>query len=171
MKCKECKFRLINQRDIGVCYKTSYQLLDSMETHPKCPFPNEEDTSNKNRKKYEIMKKVKLSELSKDTIVLAYGNSNINTVQDILEDLEGFKNKAIYTTKEYKASFDAKNIIDDAIENEYNNGMYEDWDDSIKADVTEEDITDLQNIFDRILSRNPSSNIAYDSDKLIEIDM
>lgn len=43
MKCKECKYRLVNHRDIGVCYKTSYQLLDSMETHPKCPFLNEKD--------------------------------------------------------------------------------------------------------------------------------
>ncbi|UZP01915.1 hypothetical protein JW813_09200 [Clostridium botulinum] len=117
------------------------------------------------------MEKVKLSELGKDTIVLVDGNSQINTVFDILEDFEGFKNKKIYTTKEYKANFDAENIINNAIENEYNNGMYEDWDDSIKAYVTEEDIKDLQKIFDRILARNPSSNIAYESDKLIDIDL
>jgi sulfatase maturation enzyme AslB (radical SAM superfamily) len=117
------------------------------------------------------MEKVKLSELLKDDIVLVEGNALINTVSDILEDLEFFKTKEIYTTKEYKASFNAEDIIDNAIENEYNNGMYEDWDDYIKADVTKEDIDDLQNILDRILSRNPSANIAYASDKLIEIDM
>lgn len=47
--------------------------------------------------------------------------------------------------------------------------MYEDWDESIQSDITQEDINDLQIIFDRILSR--SSNIAYEADKLIEIDM
>jgi hypothetical protein len=43
MKCKECRFRLINHRNIAVCYKTSYQLLDSMETHSKCPFLNKKE--------------------------------------------------------------------------------------------------------------------------------
>lgn len=43
MKCKECKYRLVDYRDIAVCYKTSYQLLDSMETHPKCPFLNKKE--------------------------------------------------------------------------------------------------------------------------------
>lgn len=117
------------------------------------------------------MEKVKLSTLSKDTIVLVDGNININTVSDILEDLEVYKNKEIYTTREYKASFNAESIIDNAIENEYNNGMYEDWDDSIKADVTEDDIKDLQSILDRILARSPGANIAYEPDKLVEIDV
>lgn len=114
------------------------------------------------------MEKVKLSTLSKDTIVLVDGNININTVEDILEDLEGFRGKQVYTTTEYRASFDAESILNDAIENEYQN-MYEDWDESIQSDITQEDINDLQIIFDRILSR--SSNIAYEADKLIEIDM
>lgn len=47
----------------------------------------------------------------------------------------------------------------------------EDWDNSISSDVTKEDIEDLQKIFDRILARNPSLNIAYEPDKLIEIDI
>jgi len=115
------------------------------------------------------MKKVKLSTLSKDTIVLVDGNSIIDTVSDILEDLENYKTKKIYTTTEYHAKFDARRILDDAIENQQENGMYEDWDDSIQSDITQEDINDLQIIFDRILSR--SSNIAYEADKLIEIDM
>lgn len=116
------------------------------------------------------MKKVKLSTLSKDTIVLVDGNININTVEDILEDLEGFRGKKVYTTTEYHAGFDAESILNDAIEYEYQN-MYEDWDDSISNDITEEDKADFQKILDRILARNPSSNIAYNSDKLIEIDM
>ncbi|MEG2289937.1 MAG: hypothetical protein RSA29_02715 [Clostridium sp.] len=62
----------------------------------------------------------------------------------------------IYTTTPHHASFDVKDIIDDAIENVYCNGMYEDWDDRIHGDVTEEDIKDIQAIFDRILARSPS---------------
>ncbi|ACL77462.1 hypothetical protein [Ruminiclostridium cellulolyticum] len=36
---------------------------------------------------------------------------------------------------------------------------------------TVEDIKELQVIFDRILARSPSCNIAYETDKLIEIDV
>ena len=49
--------------------------------------------------------------------------------------------------------------------------MYEDWDESIRGYVKNEDIVDLQNILDRILARGSSSNIAYNSDKLIENDI
>lgn len=115
------------------------------------------------------MKRVKLSTLPKDTIVLVDGYSIVDTVEDILEDLENYKTKKIYTTIGYHAKFDARRILDDAIENQQENGMYEDWDESIQSDITQEDINDLQIIFDRILSR--SSNIAYEADKLIEIDM
>ena len=115
------------------------------------------------------MEKVKLSTLSKDTIVLVDGYETISTVEDILDDLEYYKTKEIYTTTEYHASFNAKNILDDAIDYECENNMYEDWDDSIRSYITKEDITDLQRIFDRILARG--SNIAYSSDKLIEIDI
>lgn len=117
------------------------------------------------------MKKVKLSALKKETIVLVDDEYHINTVSEILEDLEEYRYKDIYTTTEHHASFDAKCIMDLAIEDEYNNGMYEDWDNSISSDVTKEDIEDLQKIFDRILARNPSLNIAYEPDKLIEIDI
>lgn len=117
------------------------------------------------------MEKVKLSTLSKDTIVIVDGNSNINTVEDIFKDIEGYKNKEVYTTTPHHACFDAESIMDSVIEDEYCNSMYEDWDDNIKGDITKEDIEDLQKIFDRILARNPSQNISYDSDKLIEIDI
>lgn len=115
------------------------------------------------------MEKVKLSTLSKDTIVLVDGYENINTVSDILEDLENYRTKEIYTTTEYHASFDAKEILDGAIDYECENNMYEDWDESIRSYITKEDIADLQKVFDRILARG--SNIAYNSDKLIEIDV
>ncbi|WP_321833464.1 hypothetical protein [Clostridium butyricum] len=117
------------------------------------------------------MERVKLSTLSKDTVVWIEGVFHTETVEDILADIDSYRNEEIYTTTEHHASFDAESIIDSAIENEYENGMYEDWDDSIKADITKADIEDLQKIFDRILARNPSSNIAYEADKLIEIDI
>lgn len=117
------------------------------------------------------MKKVKLSTLSEDTIVLVDGEYRANTIDEILEDLEEYRDKEIYTTTERYASFNAEEILYQAIEDEYNDGMYEDWDDSIKADVTKEDIEDLQKIFDRILARNSNSNITYEADKLIEIDI
>ena len=114
------------------------------------------------------MEKVKLSTLSKDTIVLVNGYENTNTVEDILEDLEYYRAKQIYTTTEYHANLNAKNILDDAIDYECENNMYEDWDEYIRSYIKEEDIADLQKVFDRILARG--SNIAYNSDKLIEID-
>ena len=117
------------------------------------------------------MERVKLSTLPKETIVSIEGVFHVQTVEDILADIDSYRNEEIYTTIEHHASFDAESIIDSAIEDEYNNGMYEDWYDSISSDITKEDIEDLQKIFDRILARNPSSNIAYEADKLIEIDI
>lgn len=115
------------------------------------------------------MEKVKLSTLSKDTIVLVDGYENINTVSDILEDLEYYRTKEIYITTEYHASFNAESILDDAIDYECENNMYEDWDEHIRGYIKKEDIADLQKVYDRILARG--SNIAYNSDKLIKIDI
>ncbi len=117
------------------------------------------------------MEKVKLSTLSKDTIVIVDENSTINTVTDIFGDLSYYKGKTVYTTKPHYASFDAESIIDNVIENESCNGMYEDWEDNIRVDITDEDIADLQKVFDRILARSPGQNISYEQDKLIDFDI
>jgi len=116
------------------------------------------------------MEKVKLSTLSKDEIVIVERYTLINTIEDILEDIPSYRNKNVYTTIPRNASFNARYIIDNAIEDEYQD-MYEEWYQSIKDDVTKEDIEEIQAIFDRILSRNPTQNIAYDTDKLIEFDI
>jgi hypothetical protein len=116
------------------------------------------------------MGKVKISSLQKDEFVYIEG-FNTMTVSEILEDIETYRDKELYTTIPHSASFDAGSIVANAIENEQENGMYEDWDESIEEDITEEDIADLQKVFDRILARNPSQNIAYESNKLIEIDV
>ncbi|PYG88482.1 hypothetical protein LY28_01331 [Ruminiclostridium sufflavum DSM 19573] len=117
------------------------------------------------------MEKIKISELEKDDVVLVEGNYTVNTVEDILNDLELYKDKEIYTTTTIYAKFDAKEILEAAIEDEQCNGMYDDWDYNIKADITEEDISELQVIFDRILARHPGANFAYEPDQLIEIDV
>lgn len=116
------------------------------------------------------MEKVKLSTLSKDEIVIIDGDDTVNTVEDILGDIDFFKEEDVYTTIPHNALFDSKYIIDNAIEDEYQD-MYEGWYESIKADVTKEDIKEIQVIFDRILARNPTQNIAYSQDKLIEFDI
>lgn len=117
------------------------------------------------------MGKVKISTLSKETVVYVEGTIGVITVEEILEDVESYRKKEIYTTTTHQPYFNARSILDSAIENEYENGMYEDWDEKIEMDVTQEDIADLQKVFDRILARNPAQNIAYMSDKLIEIDI
>lgn len=117
------------------------------------------------------MNRVKLSALSEDTKIIVDGESFTMEVLDVLEEIEDYRHRDLYTAIEHYATFNAKDIIDDAIENEYCNGMYENWDDFIRADVEEKDIEDIQKILDRILSRNPNANIAYMQDKLIEIDI
>lgn len=117
------------------------------------------------------MERIKLSTLSEDDNVIVDGEYFIKTVSEILEEIEGYKDRDLYTVVKHPASFNAKDIIEDAIETEYNNGMYEDWDDFIRAEVTDEDINDIQKILDRILSRNPNANIAYQPYKLIEVDI
>lgn len=115
--------------------------------------------------------KVKISTLSKDTVVIVEDYTTVNTVEEILEDLDFYRGKEIYTTVERKAYFNAEEILDSAIEDEQCNGMYEDWDDSVRGDITQEDIDELQAIFDRILARSPKQNTTWESVDLIEIDI
>lgn len=115
----------------------------------------------------------KLSEL-KDEDMLIVNGYDVVSKEDFLNDLEFYKNKAerVYTTTQYKAHIDAKYMLEDAFEREYdNNNMYEEWFDNIVSDVTEEDIKELQKIVDRILARNESTNICYIEDEKVEIDL
>ena len=108
---------------------------------------------------------------TKDEILYVEGDFDVITVSEVLEDIENYRNAKLYTTIPHPAIFSAEEILNDAIDQEQENGMYEDWDDKIRADITKQDIADLQAIFDRILARNPSQNISYEQDKLIEIDI
>jgi uncharacterized membrane protein len=112
---------------------------------------------------------IKLSELKNNEILLIEDDYNsIMSKEDYLEDLENYKEYEVYTTTEYKANIDAKDMLDSALECEFQN-MYEDWYQDIWDDVTEEDIKELQIILDKILSR--SKNIAYMAREKVEIDI
>lgn len=114
---------------------------------------------------------VKLSEL-KDDVKVIDENLSIYDVKEVKNDLRYFKDKSkkLYTTKEYHASIDARDMLESAIECEYQN-MYEDWDESILSDVTDEDIGRMQAVITTILLRSKDQNIAYYQDKEIEIDI
>lgn len=78
------------------------------------------------------------------------------------------KEEEVYRTTEYKASINAKDMLETAIDCEASN-MYEDWEYDVWNDITEEHINELQNVIDRILGE--SRNIAYFADKKVEIDI
>lgn len=112
---------------------------------------------------------IKLSELKNNEILLIEDDYNsIMSKEDYLEDLENYKEYEVYTTTEYKANIDAKDMLDSALECEFQK-MYEDWYQDIWDDVTEEDIKELQIILDKILSR--SKNIVYMAREKVEIDI
>ncbi|MGL6184755.1 MAG: GTP-binding protein [Clostridium chrysemydis] len=114
----------------------------------------------------------KLSEL-KDEDMLIVNGYDVVSKEDFLNDFQFYKNNTerVYTTTQYKAHIDAKDMLEDALEREYENNMYEGWFDNIVNDATEDDIKELQKIVDRILSRNESSNICYIEDEIVEVDI
>lgn len=110
---------------------------------------------------------IKLSELKNENMLLV-GENIIISKEDYINEIQEHIGKQVYTTTEYRASIDAKSMLEDAIESE-SQEMYEDWEYDVWDDITEEDIKELQNILDRILSR--SSNVFYTADKKVEIDI
>ena len=114
---------------------------------------------------------IKLSEL-KDDVIVVDENNRIYTVEEVKNDLKYFrdKSKGLYTTTEYHASIDARSMLEDALEYEYDN-MYEDWYERVKDDITDEDVQKMQAVFDEILSRSGDQNIAYYQNEEIEVDL
>lgn len=121
---------------------------------------------------------IKLSELNKDTMILVCHASNCDGqvmpasefISDYEKEYKNLNKLEIYTTEPHQAAFNAEYILDSAIESEADE-MYEDWDEKIKADITKQDIDELQAILDRILARNEAANISYFSGALVEIDI
>lgn len=108
----------------------------------------------------------KLSEIKDDENLIV--GDEVLTKEDLLNDIEYYRDKEVYTVTEYKANLDASDMLDYAIECESNN-MYDGWCEKIYNDIVEEDIRDLQAILDRILNR--SENISYEEDEKVEIDI
>ncbi|MDK0979371.1 GTP-binding protein [Clostridium perfringens] len=113
----------------------------------------------------------KLSELKDEDMLIVDGT--VMPKEDFIRDFKYYKSIAdkVYTTTQYKAHIDAKDMLDDALEREYENNMYEGWFDNIVSDVTEDDIKELQKIVDRILSRSEYTNICYIEDEKVEVDI
>ena len=114
----------------------------------------------------------KLSELDMQTILWVDfdGYIGIMTKEELIKELNIIKQegKKVYTTFEYEANINAQYVIEGAIEQE-GQYMYEDWDLETMGDVTNEDIEDMQKIFDRILNRG--NRKSYSTSDLVEIDM
>lgn len=114
---------------------------------------------------------VKLSELKDDEKIIDE-SGNVYDVEEVKGDLRYFKDegKKLYTTIEYHAHIDAKDMLESAIESEYDN-MYEDWEERILDDITDDDIKKIQVVIDDVLNRNKGQNTAYYQDKEIEVDI
>lgn len=110
---------------------------------------------------------IKLSELKNDEMLLV-GESLVLSKEDYLKEMKEHEGKEVYLTFKYKANINARSMLDSAIECEADN-MYEDWDNDIWDDIKETDITELQNILDKILSR--SDNVSYQAYKRVEVDI
>lgn len=110
---------------------------------------------------------IKLSELKNDDMLLV-GENFVISKEDFVKELTEHTGEKVYTTTEYKANINAKNMLECAIDCEASN-MYEDWEYDIWDDISEQDITELQNIVDKIL--NSSRSICYIADKEVEIDI
>lgn len=113
---------------------------------------------------------IKLLSLPEGTM-LAIGDDAIKVVskKDYLTDRSYYPGE-VCIAESYTACLDAESILENAIENEGCDNMYEDWTQNIWSDITKDDIADIQAILNRILARDPSSNIAWHSGEAVEID-
>jgi len=114
---------------------------------------------------------IKLSEL-KDDVKVMDENLNVYDIEEVRNDLRYFKDKSkkLYTITQYHAQINARDMLESAIENEYQN-MYEDWDENILGDITDEDVGRIQAVITTILLRSKDQNIAYYQDEEIKIDI
>ena len=110
---------------------------------------------------------IKLSELKNDEMLLV-GENLVIEKEDFVKEIESHRGKEVYTTTEYRASINAKSMLEDAIEREADN-MYEGWEEDIWNDISVIEIDDLQNVINKILSG--CGNVSYIPDKRVEIDI
>ncbi|EDT14237.1 hypothetical protein [Clostridium perfringens] len=119
----------------------------------------------------------KLSEIKNDDMLIIKNTGSGDIVlskDELVQNLDYYRETSnnleenIYTTIQYKANIQALDMLEIAIDNESEN-MYECWDFDIKRAITDDDIEEIQNIIDRILSKG--SNISYIENEKVEFDL
>ncbi|WP_317312379.1 hypothetical protein [Clostridium thermobutyricum] len=122
---------------------------------------------------YESTFTKKLSELKNEDMLIVedFSENYFLSKEELLKDLEYYKDKEIYITNKYESNIDSYEMLKSAFEREYNN-MYKGWYDSVIKDITKEDIEEIQVILDRILSRSKEKNYNYKKTNIrVEIDI
>lgn len=115
---------------------------------------------------------IKLSELKNDDrLVVDIGTYYlVISKENYIRNIKKFEGKEVFTTKQYKASINAKDMLEKAIDYEASN-MYKGWKYDIWDNITEEDINELQNVINKIFDKiGKYINTAYSADKKVEID-
>ncbi|PWW90745.1 GTP-binding protein [Clostridium perfringens] len=119
----------------------------------------------------------KLSELKNEDMLIVKNTGSGDIVlskEELVENLDHYRKRSdnleenIYTTIQYKVNIKAWDMLEIAIDNESEN-MYEFWDFDIKRAITDDDIEEIQNVIDRILSKG--SNISYIENEKVEFDL
>lgn len=114
---------------------------------------------------------IKLSSLKDDELLVVGDECQLMTKANFIKNIADFREMEIYTAESRHASFNAKEILENAIEQEECDSMYEDWGVNVWDDITDEDIAVIQNVLDNILQKDPSKHIAYYQDKPVEVDI
>lgn len=115
--------------------------------------------------------KVKLSELSDETVVSYEEASYTLTVAELKEELKNDDEAAERTWYVVEAQTwqpDARHMLDNYIENEYQD-MYEDWDETATDCITSEVVDKIQAILDEAF-KSPSVQNYWTLEKEIEME-
>lgn len=110
---------------------------------------------------------IKLSELKDKDYIIVNGD-NMITKEDILENIEYYKDKEMYTAKKEYIEVDVRNMLESDFDI---TESYDGWYDDIWEEVTEQDIKDIENVIHRILNRNPKKSYYFSENEKIEFDI
>ena len=114
---------------------------------------------------------IKLSELKDKDYVIVNGD-NMITKEDILENVEYYKDKEMYTAKKEYIGVDVSNMLECEFEHiESSRESYEGWYDDICEEITDQDIEDIEKVIRRILNRDPKKSYCFKEDEKIEFDI
>lgn len=115
---------------------------------------------------------VNLSDLQSYDRIICENDNTVMYADDLRNELEIFPNHMFgkyFTTTSDVLKFDAKEMIEDYIESYEESGDgYEDMTEACMADISDEDIRDIQKILDGI-SNSTENFVTYYRDKEIDI--